>query len=102
MIPTSGLPEGRETEIVKSVIKDRKSFIEYVAFVLGDDYVQSILENGKSSGAAGGWDAGDVMPAVYEKMLKASLSDPDRLSEIQYVTRIVEEIIENSMFSILD
>lgn len=91
MIPTSGLPEGRETEIVKSVVKDKKSFIEYVAFVLGDDYVQSFLENKKSTGASGEWDAGNAMPAVYEKMLKTSLSDPGRLSEIQYITRIVEE-----------
>lgn len=91
MIPTSGLPDGRETEIVKSVVKDKNSFIEYVAFVLGDDYVQAFLENKKASGATSEWDNGNVMPAVYEKMLKTSLSDPDRLKEIQYITKIVEE-----------
>ena len=31
------------------------------------------------------------MPAVYEKMVKASLYDPDRIGEIKYVTQIIED-----------
>ena len=31
------------------------------------------------------------MPAVYEKMLKTSVSDPDRLGEIQYITKAIQE-----------
>ena len=91
MIPTSGIPEGRDAEIIKNVIKTRKQFIEYVAFILGDDYVQSFLENKKSSGGYGEWDQNSAMPAVYEKMLKTSISDPDRLGEIQYITKAIEE-----------
>lgn len=91
MIPTSGIPEGRNAEIIKNVIKTKNQFIEYVAFILGDDYVQSFLENKKSSGAYGEWDQNSTMPAVYEKMLKTSISDPDRLGEIQYITKAIEE-----------
>ena len=91
MIPTSGIPEGRDAEIIKNVIKTRSQFIEYVAFILGDDYVQSFLENKKSSGGYGEWDQNSAMPAVYEKMLKTSISDPDRLGEIQYITKAIEE-----------
>lgn len=91
MIPTSGIPEGREAEIIKNVIKTRNQFIEYVAFILGDDYVQSFLENKKASGGYGEWDQHGTMPAVYEKMLKTSVSDPDRLGEIQYITKAIEE-----------
>lgn len=91
MIPTSGIPEGRDAEIIKNVIKTRNQFIEYVAFILGDDYVQSFLENKKSSGGYGEWDQYSAMPAVYEKMLKTSISDPDRLGEIQYITKAIEE-----------
>jgi hypothetical protein len=91
MIPTSGIPEGRDAEIIKNVIKTRNQFIEYVAFILGDDYVQSFLENKKSSGGYGEWDQNSAMPAVYEKMLKTSISDPDRLGEIQYITKAIEE-----------
>ena len=91
MIPTSGIPEGRDAEIIKNVIKTRNQFIEYVAFILGDDYVQSFLENKKSSGGYGEWDQNSAMPAVYEKMLKTSISDSDRLGEIQYITKAIEE-----------
>ena len=91
MIPTSGIPEERDAEIVRSIIKDKKTFIEYIAFILGDDYVQSFLENRALSSYAGEWAVGNAMPAVYEKMLKASLSDPDRIGEIKYVTQIIED-----------
>ena len=91
MIPTSGIPEGRDAEIIKNVIKTRNQFIEYVAFILGDDYVQSFLENKKAAGGYGEWDQNSAMPAVYEKMLKTSVSDPDRLGEIQYITKAIEE-----------
>lgn len=91
MISTSGIPEGRDAEIIKNVIKTRNQFIEYVAFILGDDYVQSFLENKKAAGGYGEWDQNSAMPAVYEKMLKTSVSDPDRLGEIQYITKAIEE-----------
>ena len=91
MIPTAGIPEGRETEVIKNVIRTKNQFIEYVAFILGDDYVQSFLENKKSSGEYGEWDQSAPMPAVYEKMLKTSVTDPDRLGEIQYITEAIQE-----------
>lgn len=91
MIPTFGIPEGREAEIIKNVIKTRKQFIEYVAFILGDDYVQSYLENKKAAGGYGEWDKNSALPAVYEKMLKTSVSDPDRLGEIQHIIKVIEE-----------
>lgn len=91
MIPTFGIPEGREAEIIKNVIKTRKQFIEYVAFILGDDYVQSFLENKKAAGGYGEWDKNSALPAVYEKMLETSVSDPDRLGEIQHIIKVIEE-----------
>lgn len=91
MIPTTGIPEGREDEVIKNVIRTKSQFIEYVSFILGDDYVQSFLENKKASGSYGDWDQNRAMPAVYEKMLKTSVSDPDRLGEIQYITKAIQE-----------
>ncbi|MFR2115042.1 MAG: hypothetical protein ACLS5E_10525 [[Ruminococcus] lactaris] len=52
MIPTSGFPDDRESAAVNSVVKDRTSFVEYIAFALGDDYVASMLE-GKQMGESG-------------------------------------------------
>lgn len=91
MITTTGIPEGREAEVIKNVITTKKQFIEYVAFILGDDYVQSFLESKRASGAYDEWDQNNAMPAVYEKMLKTSVSDPDRLGEIQYITKAIQE-----------
>lgn len=91
MIPTSGIPEGRDAEIIKNVIRTKNQFMEYVAFILGDDYVQSFLENKKASGGYGEWGQNGTMPAVYEKMLNTSVSDPDRLGEIKYITKAIEE-----------
>lgn len=91
MIPTVGIPDDREAEIIKSVVKDRKSFIEYVSFILGDDYVRSFLENKNASGGGIDWNTSGAMPAIYEKMLKTSLSDRDRIGDIKYITQLVEE-----------
>ena len=91
MIPTAGIPEGREDEVIKNVIRTKNQFIEYVSFILGDDYIQSFLENKKASGAYGDWDQSRAMPAVYEKMLKTSVSNPDRLGEIKYITKAIQE-----------
>ena len=96
MIPTSGLPEDRENQVVQSVVANKKSFIEYVAFVLGDDYLLSIMESRQlaNSGVYKGRE-GNMMPAVYEKMLKTSLEEPEKLGEINYLMRMIddEEII---------
>ena len=91
MIPTSGIPEERDAAIIRSVIKDKKSFIQYVAFILGEDYVQSFLENKNAYGLNGEWGQNDAIPAVYEKMLKTSVSDPDRLKEIDYIIRAIDK-----------
>lgn len=91
MIPTAGIPGERDAEIIKSVINDKKSFIEYIAFILGEDYVQAYLENKKASSYSGKWSTADDIPAVYEKMLRTSLTEPERLEEINYIMKIVKE-----------
>lgn len=91
MIPTEGMPEERDSSIIKSIINNRRAFIEYVAYVLGDDYVQTFLENSKVDGSYAEWKKAELMPAVYEKMLKASVSNPERIKEVQYITRVIDD-----------
>lgn len=91
MIPTTGIPDTRENAVVNSVVKDKRSFVEYVAFVLGDDYLLSLMEerNLKSSGV---WDDGhEHLPALYEKMLKTALEEPKRLNEIGYLLNMITD-----------
>lgn len=91
MIPTTGFPDDRENAVVNSVVKDKRSFVEYVAFVLGEDYLLTMLEdrNLQKSGFAG--DVVQRMPALYEKMLKTALEEPERLKEIDYLLRMITD-----------
>ena len=91
MIPTTGFPEDRESAVVNSVVKDKRSFVEYVAFVLGEDYLLTMLEdnNLQKSGFTG--TEMQRMPALYEKMLKTALEEPARLKEIDYLLKMITD-----------
>lgn len=91
MIPTAGLPDERESAVVNSVIKDKKSFIEYIAFILGDDYLLSLLEESVLGKSGFFGSQADRLPALYEKMLKTALEDPARLKEIEYVLKMIHD-----------
>lgn len=104
MIPTIGLPEERESAVVNSVIKDKRSFVEYIAFILGDDYLLSLLE-GSILGKSGFFgNQADRMPALYEKMLRTALEEPARLKEIEYVLKMIQdkEIIPDEFRTLYD
>ena len=91
MIPTIGFPEDRESAVVNSIVKDRASFVEYIAFVLGDDYLASMLEK-KQIGESGIFQhSNDAMPVLYEKMLKTSVEEPERFRDIGYVLKMVTD-----------
>jgi len=77
--------------LAQRIIKFRASFVEYIAFVLGDDYVASMLE-GKQMGESGFFaNSSDAMPALYEKMLKTSVEGPERIKDIGYVLKMVTD-----------
>ena len=90
-IPTSGLPEDRESAVVNSVIKDKRSFVEYIAFILGDDYLLTLLEESILGKSGFYGNQADRLPALYEKMLKTALEDPSRLKEIEYVLKMIHD-----------
>ena len=104
MIPTIGFPEYRESAVVNSIVKDRASFVEYIAFVLGDDYLASMLEK-KQIGESGIFQhSNDAMPVLYEKMLKTSVEEPERFRDIGYVLKMVtdKEIIPDEFRELYD
>lgn len=90
-IPTR-IPEERDRQIVKSVISDKKAFIYYLSFILGDDAVLAITENGTSNESG---DSKQVMkelfPAIYEKMLRTAYSAPERLKDINKIYEAVKD-----------
>lgn len=87
LIPTE-MPSDRDDMVVRSILKDKRAFVDYLAFILGDDYVLSALE--MEASAASDRDVGrrsveDGLPAIYEKMLKTAYTEPERLKEIRLV-----------------
>lgn len=88
-IPTEGIPEDRDKEVVATIINNKQSFIEYITFLLGDDYISSILENEKVKVVGSGSTNGFTIPALYEKMLYTAAHAPERLKEIEYMVRML-------------
>ena len=95
MVPTTGIPSERENAVVNSVVKNKRAFVEYVAFVLGDSYLMSLMEERSLSGS-GSWSAEhETLPALYEKMLKTALEEPEKIVEIGYLLQMItkEDIV---------
>lgn len=87
LIPTE-MPLDRDDMVVRSILKDKRAFVDYLAFILGDDYVLSALEmeatttSNKDKCLRSNEDG---LPAIYEKMLKVAYSEPERLKEIRHI-----------------
>ena len=93
IIPTDGLPEGREKAVVSSVVSDRDCFYRYIAFLLGDDAILSLLEVNSAVGLGGktaGWQSYRV-PALYEKMLQTAATAPEKFKGIEYLMKTISE-----------
>lgn len=87
LIPTE-MPSDRDDMVVRSILKDKRAFVDYLAFILGDDYVLSALEMEAAAGTDKDTDrrsADETLPAIYEKMLKTAYTEPERLKEIRII-----------------
>ena len=93
IIPTEGMPEDREKQVVSSVVSNRDCFYRYIAFLLGDDTILSMLE----TNAAAGDPSGTVnrqtyhVPALYEKMLQTAAVNPKKFKGIEYLMQTISE-----------
>lgn len=88
-INTEGMPENRQDEVISSIITNETDFIKYIIFLLGDDYIISAIENeniGKSSKSIT-----LDLPELYEKMLKTACYSPDKLDEIKFLVRALND-----------
>lgn len=98
-IQTTGIPESRDAAVINSVIKDKKSFLAYIAFILGDDYLVSLFEamqkleketDKESEVTNTTIKPVESAPAVYEKMLKTALNEPERLRDIANILHLID------------
>lgn len=95
-IPTEGIPEDRDKEVVSSVVSDKASFYRYIAFLLGEDLILSSLEAGDmpADGTDGRFQVRhQELPPLYEKMLRtAALPDAKKkFAEIDYLLRSISK-----------
>lgn len=93
MIPTEGLPDERERAVVTSVVNDRECFYRYVAFLLGDESILSVLEINDANENVRE-NANQIkyqIPALYEKMLLTAATHPEKFQGIEYLMKAISE-----------
>lgn len=93
IIQTDGLPDDREKAVVSSVVSDRDCFYRYIAFLLGDDTILSVLESNTLDGEASGSKNRQAyrIPALYEKMLQTAAAAPEKFRGIEYLMKTISE-----------
>ena len=85
-IPTTGIPENRDSAVFSDIVCDKNAFLNYIAIFLSDDFLAAFLERMKKG-------AGDFKflntsfdaHILYESMLKAAASNTDSLREIRKI-----------------
>ena len=90
-IKTFNLPEARESAVVNSIVKDQDGFFQYITFLLGDDYLLSMLDQQNLSSSGFIFGNGDQIPALYEKMLKAAAHSPRKFEEIKRLMALISD-----------
>ncbi len=106
IVPTDGLPEDREKTVVSSVINNQDCFYRYVAFLLGDDTVLSMMDLGKVQDRQ--YDTSSKqntqIPALYEKMLRTAAENPEKLDGIEYLVKYIghDEIIPDDFMKLYE
>lgn len=91
-IPVDNLPDDRQKDVVSSIIGDRTAFIRYVAFLLGDEYVLSSVEDEGDGSEVESKNAFTIhLPELYEKMLKSALYAPERFTELEFLIKMLSD-----------
>lgn len=91
------LPEKRNTEIVKSIINNKKALLNYISFLLEDPSpleLARLMDEG-STGANGKAGISLIKRAMFEKLLKAVSRDKERIKEVKYIMELLgdDEIV---------
>ena len=87
-IPTIGMPEDRQKEVISSIITDENAFIKYVAFLLGDEFILTV-ENNLIGNVGNSMNI--QLPELYEKMLKSSIYSPEKFRELEFLINALSD-----------
>jgi hypothetical protein len=89
-INTENMPDNRESMIANSIIRNKRDFIQYITFILGDNYLITMLENANQVRSFK-FDHQEPVPALYEKMLKTAAHSPGKLDEIKQILELITD-----------
>lgn len=99
-IDLEGIPDNRNSEIVKSVLNNKKAFLNYISFLLGEKTTIDLIRlscDEESTDREGSKDNKTpifIKNAMFEKLLKASSRD---ISKIEDVKRTLEFLVDDSV-----
>ena len=101
-IPTTGMPEERDTAIFRSIINTKAKFINYLSFMLTDDIEQYIvetqlLEKENDSDKASSLEQ-QICTSLYEDMVRKAYTNPDRIAAIRQLLDKAEENVRPENF----
>lgn len=93
-IQTAGIPYDRDSAVFSHVIRDKNSFLTYIAFLLSGDYLSAFLESLKKDGGEYRFPHTNLnAPILYERMLKAAARSPETLREIREIIELTSDKI---------
>ena len=97
-IDLDGIPENRTTEIVKSIINNKKAFLNYISFLLGDGTpidLATLLydeeEPEEKENSKGNKSPVFVKRAMFEKLLKAASRNTTKIEEVGRVLGFLDD-----------
>ena len=91
-IPTSGIPANRDSAVFSDIVRDKNTFLTYIAFLLSDDYLSAFLESmSKGKGDYRFLNMNFDAPILYERMLKAAAKSPDSLREVREIITLAND-----------
>ena len=93
IIPTEGIPDNREKMVVSGIVSNKECFYRYITFLLGDDSILSALEVNSGGMAYGNYanKPNYDTPALYEKMLQAAATEPQKFKGIEYMMKSITD-----------
>ena len=97
-IDLDGIPENRTTEIVKSIINNKKAFLNYISFLLGDGTpidLATLLydeeESEEKENNKGNNNPVFIKRAMFEKLLKAASRNTTKIEEVGRVLEFLDD-----------
>jgi hypothetical protein len=100
-LPTSGIPENRDSMIFQSIIDTKSKFIDYMSLKFTDNaqifiYDKDTQEQFKSGKSKSKNDV--IYTSLYEDILKKFYSDPNCIDDVEDIIKLVNENVVPDSF----